>query len=222
MVNVQYLLSLIDKFESSSINRGYTKYFSRYREIWTKCLSSNNPLFLRDYNIISKVGSNYYECEAFPLEINLFENNHSITFDIDMIQKLIKQNILVHQLVKLTDCFPLLHYTDMSNEISDDFHYFNDPATAVVMCCLDNDCIKTYYAIDGNKRLTAAVKKQIDIDICIILDVIPNIVFDTFNDCLLYNLVSGYYIINGCYPFLNISVYLDRLEALLELHLSGK
>ncbi len=189
-VDRETLISFVDYLSNTPGIRNYmVPYVKEFREIWNSHLRSGKLC-------VFSIPYNNCDNELFPLEHTMGEYFTVSTFSIDSINMLIKTNQIHIDFLPLSFIVSSLHFTFM-NERSSCFNRPDKPVIAVLMPSKAEQT--TFYSIiDGNHRVSAAIKQRENIPIACIKDLfLPPVSFATGDDWIVFHIIQGFSLLAG-------------------------
>ena len=214
LITKNMFCTLIDSMlHDSALDSSEVGVVSQFAEMWKEhIISGKSP---------DKLCSPSFAGQRFPLENNWRDFHFVMYFDVDYLIGIVQSGKIPNMVMQLQDISDSMHHTDMPDTYWND-NALSTPIVAVPMLTMNNNKISTYEIIDGNHRVSHALKHGMNIPIHF-LDVTclpPNVFMDS-DSFILYNLLFGFYVLGGRFttdPDLYLKVTKRFLDEYLPLH----
>lgn len=191
--STEKILALLDEILfNSNIPEIYKPQVQTFYEIWKSHLTKGE--FISFENVIS----NPLREEIFPLEHYISPHKFVCHFHISSVRHLLQHGTLRYQNVPLSSCKDILHYTEMP--VSANYNNFNFSPVIAVPMFSQNDAgnITTCEIIDGNHRVSEAIKFGKDLMITFVMsNFLPPMAFINKTSWILYHILTGRAIIGS-------------------------
>ncbi len=211
LITKQMFLALIDSMTNDSgLDSSEIAVVNQLADMWKEHILSGK--FFDDFCSQSLWG------QRFPLENNWRDFHFVMYFDVDYLINIVQKRKIYYFAKQLQEISDIIHHTDMPET------YWNNeslatPIIAVPMLTNNNNRICSYEIIDGNHRVSHALRNGMNVPIYL-LDVccLPPQVFMDSDSFIIYNLIYGFYALGGrCIS--NPKLYLGIMRRFLNEYL---
>ena len=211
------LLALLNVLTREKYPPEISSFVSEFDSLWRSILSQERlPKQTVELSLWGESEVRYYKLTHHLTDIDI-----AMYFNIDEVHRLIQKHRIPFNVMRLSDCLHLIHYTETgSMEITADA--FNEPVIVAYMLAVNElGQITTGEVIDGNHRVSAAMFLKRNIDVAVLnTSLLPPSAFKNMTSCVLYGMLSGIKIIvGGAYPDEHIRTYLMQLKRYASLFL---